>query len=133
MTTLPNATIDVLVNNPDVKSFIYQQIVDFDCFVTPQTVIHVLARDPNKLAIQYETEGKDFAPKDLKKLFRLAIMLTEGETTMEAEGVSENIYTAIKMAKDNLMQKLLAIQDSVVSHQDRLVEINHYLQYRALH
>ncbi|MBV2169857.1 MAG: hypothetical protein KUL82_14220 [Bdellovibrio sp.] len=133
MTTLLNPTIQLIEQNPEVKSFIYQQIADFEPFVTPQTVVAVVARDPRKLAIQYETDGKEFTPEGLKKLYRIAIVLNESGTTVEAEGVHEDIYQAIKAAKDNLLKELVAIQDSVVSQQDRLIEINHYLQPSLLH
>ena len=133
MSTLLNPTIELIEQNPDVKSFIYQQIAEFDGFVTPQTVVTVVARDPRKLALQYETEGREFSRDDLKKLYRIAIVLNEGGTKVDAEGVSEDIYAAIRMAKDNLMKKLVEIQDSVISHQDRLIEINHYLQHPTLH
>ncbi|WII72487.1 hypothetical protein QJS83_01215 [Bdellovibrio sp. 22V] len=133
MTTLLNPTIQLIEQNPEVKSFIYQQIAEFEPFVTPQTIVTVVARDPKKLAIQYETEGKEFTREGLKKLYRIAIVLNEGGATVEAEGVHENIYNAIKLAKDNLLIKLDAIQDSVISQQDRIMEINHYLQHPVLH
>lgn len=133
MTSLLNPTAELIEKNLEVKSYIYQQITDFDPFVTPQTMVTVVARDPKKLALQYETEGKDINPDNLKKLHRIAIILTEGETKMEAEGVSENIYQAIHAAKSNLLQKLVAIHDSVISQQDRIIEINHFLQNRNLH
>ncbi|KYG68589.1 hypothetical protein [Bdellovibrio bacteriovorus] len=133
MTTLLNPTIQLIEQNPEVKSFIYQQIVEFEPFVTPQTIVAVVARDPKKLAIQYETEGKDFTPEGLKKLYRIAIVLREGDTSVEAEGVHEDIFQAIKLAKDSLLKELVAIQDSVISQQDRIVEINHYLQHPVLH
>ncbi|MGZ3768191.1 MAG: hypothetical protein ACXVCP_05840 [Bdellovibrio sp.] len=133
MTTLLNPTIELIEHNPEVKSFIYQQIVDFEPFVTPQTVVTVVARDPNDLAIQYETEGKEFKTEELKNLHRIAIVLTEGDTSVEAEGVHPDIYEAIKLAKDGLLKELISIQDSVVSQQDRIIEINHYLQSHNLH
>ncbi|HWU43994.1 MAG TPA: HPF/RaiA family ribosome-associated protein [Bdellovibrio sp.] len=133
MMTLLNPTIQLIEQNPDVKSFIYQQIAEFDNFVTPQTMVSVVARDPKKLAIQYETDGIEFSQDELKKLYRIAIVLNESGTKVEAEGVSEDIYQAITLAKDSLLQKLVAIQDSVVSHQDRIIEINHYLQHPVLH
>lgn len=133
MSTLLTPTIEDIEQNPEVKSFIYQMIAEFDPFVTPQTIVTVVARDPRKLAIQYETEGKDFSPAELKKLYRIAISLNEGGTKVEAEGVHQDIYQAIKMAKENLLKELVAIQDSVVSQQDRLIEINHYLQHPVLH
>ncbi len=133
MTTLLNPTIQLIEQNPEVKSFIYQQIVDFEHFVTPQTVITVMARDPKRLALQYETEGKEFTAEGLKKLYRIAIILNESGTKVEAEGIHEDIFQAIKMAKESLLKELVAIQDSVVSQQDRIIEINHYLQHPNLH
>lgn len=133
MTTLLNPTIQLIEKNPEVKAYIYQQISEFEPFVTPQTVIAVVARDPKKLALQYEAEGKSFSKKDLKKLYRIAIVIQESGTSVEAEGVHQNIYEAIKMAKDELLTKLIVIQDSIVSHQERLTEINHYLQNPVLH
>ena len=133
MSTLLNPTIEDIEQNPEVKSFIYQQIAEFEAFVTPQTIVAVVARDPKKLAIQYETEGREFDLKDLRKLYRIGIVLTEAGAKVEAEGVHEDIFEAIKMAKDNLLKELITIQDSVVSNQDRLIEINHYLQPPVVH
>ncbi|MNJ92853.1 hypothetical protein D3C87_105270 [compost metagenome] len=133
MSTLLTPTIEVIEQNPEVKSYIYQQISEFEPFVTPQTVVAVVARDPRKLALQYETDGVEFTKKELRKLFRIAIVLKEGDTSVEAEGVHQDIFQAIKLAKDNLLKKLIDIQDSVVSQQDRLMEINHFLQNPVLH
>ena len=133
MSTLPNPTIKLIKDNPDVKSYIYQQIAEFDGFVTPDTTITVVARDPLKLALQYEAEGKEYTKAGLKKLYRIGIVLQEGDAKVEAEGVHENIFKAVAMAKDNLLEKLIEIQDSVVSQQDRLIEINHFLQHPNLH
>lgn len=133
MSTLLNPTIEDIEQNPEVKSFIYQQIAEFEAFVTPQTIVAVVARDPKKLAIQYETEGREFDLKDLRKLYRIGIVLTEAGAKVEAEGVHEDIFEAIKLAKSNLLKELITIQDSVVSNQDRLIEINHYLQPPVLH
>lgn len=133
MSSLLNPTIAVIENNPEVKSYIYQQIMDFEPYVTPQTVVAVIAKDPRKLALQYEAEGKDFDMKELRKMYRIAISLTEGDTKIEAEAVDSDIFEAIKLAKENLLAKLIAIHDSVVSQQDRLIEINHFLQNPILH
>jgi ribosome-associated translation inhibitor RaiA len=133
VTTNLNPTIELIEQNPEVKSFIYQQIADFEHFVTPQTVVTVVARDPKKLALQYETDGRDFNPADLKKLYRIAVVLKEDDASVEAEGVHEDIFQAIKLAKDNLLKKLIEIQDNVISQQDRISEINHYLQHPVLH
>ncbi|MFS4458601.1 hypothetical protein [Bdellovibrio sp. HCB2-146] len=133
MSTFLNPTIELIEQNPEVKSFIYQQIADFEPFVTPQTVVAVVARDPKKLALQYETEGREFSVAELKKLYRIAIVLKEDDTSVSAEGVHEDIFQAIKLAKENLLKQLIEIQDSVISQQDRIIEINHYLQHPVLH
>lgn len=133
MSTLLKPTIQVLDKNPEVKSFIYQVISEFDQFVTPQTIVTVTAKDPRKLALQYEAEGKSISMDELKRLYRISIALNEGDARAEAEGVHEDIFQAIKLAKDKLLLQLIAIQDSVVSQQDRLIEINHYLQPQVVH
>lgn len=133
MSTLLNPTIEVIEQNPEVKSYIYQQISEFEPFVTPQTVVAVVARDPRKLALQYETDGIEFNRKELKKLYRIAIVLKEGDTSVEAEGVDKDIFGAIRIAKENLLKQLIEIQDSIVSQQDRIMEINHFLQNPVLH
>lgn len=133
MTTNLNPTIELIEQNPEVKSFIYQQIADFEQFTTPQTVVTVVARDPKKLALQYETDGREFNKADLKKLYRIAVVLKEDDASVEAEGVHEDIFQAIILAKDNLLKKLIEIQDNVISQQDRISEINHYLQHPVLH
>lgn len=133
MSTLLNPTIQIIEQSAEVKSYIYQMMNEFEAFVTPQTIVTVIAKDPKKLAIQYETDGKEISPEELKKLHRINIALSEGDSKVEAEGVHEDIFTAIKMAKENLMKELVAIHDTVVSQQDRLMEINHYLQPPVVH
>ena len=133
MANLLHPTIELLENSPEVKSFIYQQIMEFEPYVTPQTVVAVLAKNPSKLALQFETDQKEFDPQELKKMYRIAIVLSEADTRIEAEGLHADIFQAIKLAKENLLKKLVVIQDSIVSQQDRLMEINHFLQNPVLH
>ncbi len=133
MASLLNPNIELLDNNPEVKSYIYQQISEFEPFVTPETVIAVLAKDPEKLALQYETDGKDFDSKKMREMYRIAISLSEGKSKIHAEAIDGNVFTAIRMAKENLIQKLVLIQDSVVTQQERQMEINHFLQNPVLH
>lgn len=133
MANLLNPTIRLLQTDPDVKSYIYQQITDFEPYVTPQTLVAVLARDPRKLAIQLETEGREIDPKDLKKMHRIAIVLREGDASLEEEALHEDLYEAIREAKEKLIQKLAAIQDSVVTNQERIEQINSALQNTLIH
>ena len=50
---------EVLMQNlgPEVKSFIYQTILDFEPFSTPETVISVVAKNPLELLSQVDDEA----------------------------------------------------------------------------
>lgn len=122
-----------LEDSPEVKSYVYQQIAEFQPYVTPETVVAVISKDPTKLALQYEAEGKDFTMKDLKSLYRISISLKEGDAKIAAEGVDKDIFVAIRMAKDILMKRLMDIQDSVVTQQERNLEIHQALQNNLIH
>ncbi len=133
MASLQTPTIELIEQNPEVKSHVYQQIMEFEPFITSETIISVIAKNPLKLALQYETEGKEFDKKALSKMYRIAISLKEDDTRLDAEAVHEDIFEAIRLAKEALLVKLIEIQDSMVSTQDRQIEINHFLQNPVLH
>jgi len=127
MSTLLTPTSDLLESDPEVKSYIYQQILDFQPYVTPETIVAVIAKDPMKLASQLEAEDPNFDTESLAQQFRISITLSEGDTKLEAEALSPDIFEAIRLAKQALLQRLGEIHDSIVSHQDRISEINQYL------
>lgn len=133
MTNLLNPTIRLIETDPEVKSYIYQQLIDFEPFVTPDTVVAVVARDPRKLALQLETEGRPIEMSQLRKMHRIVIILKDGETTIQDEGLHEDVYEAIRLAKQNLMTKMVAIQDHIVTNSERVEQINHALQNTQLH
>lgn len=122
-----------LEDSPEVKSYVYQQIAEFEPYVTPQTVVAVMLKDPKKLVLQYEAEGKEVDLEDLKSHYRISISLREGDAKITAEGVDKDIFTAIRMAKELLLQKLVAIQDNVVSQQERNMAIHHAMQNTMIH
>lgn len=122
-----------LEDSPEVKSYVYQQIAEFEPYITPQTVISVILKDPKKLALQYEAEGKEVDMEDLKSHYRISISLKEGDAKISAEGVDKDIFTAIRIAKDHLLAKLVAIQDNVVSQQERNMAIHHAMQNTMIH
>jgi ribosome-associated translation inhibitor RaiA len=133
MTHLLNPTIRLLETDPEVKSYIYQQIAELEAFVTEDTIVSVIARDPRKLAIQLETDGKEIPLDKLRKMHRVAIVLKEGDTQIQEEGLHENVFEAIRAAKNALLQRLAAIQDQVITNQDRMAQINDALQNNQLH
>ncbi len=101
-----DGTLDLNRISPEVKSYIYQTIQEFEAFSTPETMVAVVARDSKK--------GQH----------RIAITLMEGDGKLEQEGEHEDLFTAIRIAKDNLLKVLQEIQDKIVSNQDRTEQIN---------
>ena len=51
--------------------------------------------------------------------------MTEQDQKIEAEAIHENIYDAIRLAKEHLVETLTKIQDDVISNQDRHMQIRH--------
>ncbi len=133
MAHLLNPTIRLLQSDPDVKSYIYQQISEFEPYVTPQTLVSVVARDPRKLAIQLETEGREISTQDLQKMHRIAVVLREGDAMIQEESLHIDLYEAIREAKDKLIRRLAEIQDTVITNQERMEQINSALQNTMVH
>ena len=133
MGNLHNRSLEAIEDDSDVKAYVNQQLAEFEPYVTETTVVSVVSRDPQKLALQLETDGKDLGSKKLSDMFRIAIILQEEDSKLEAEGFHEDIYEAIRMAKDNLMKKLAEIHDTVVSQSDRIEQINLALSNPQLH
>jgi ribosome-associated translation inhibitor RaiA len=125
--------IDLQNLSPEVKSYILQALMEFEPFTTPQTTVAVIAKDPIGL-LSFDTEepnehGFGELPKKskLRKMFRISITLTEDGGSLTAEGLHEDIYEAIKMAKDKLLVILNQIQDDIISNSDRHQQIKHAL------
>ena len=119
--------------SPEIKSYIYQVLMEFEPFTTPETVVAVVAKDPLKLISSLEANGVDYDRTELKKMYRISISLTEEGTKLEEEALHEDIYSAIRLAKDKMVQVLNEIQDSVISNQDRTVQINTALGSGSVH
>jgi ribosome-associated translation inhibitor RaiA len=117
--------------SPEVRSYIYQTILEFEPFTTPNTTVAVVAKDPRKLAHQEAYENTDASA--LRRLWRIGITLSEEGTQIEEEGVHEDIYVAIRLAKEKLIKTLSDIQDNVLSNQDRIMQINNALAGHQLH
>ena len=96
---------------PHLQSYIYQQLIDFQPYVTSETLVYVIARNPTE--IPEDAEDEFDLPEESYK-HRIAIILQEGETTIEAEAYHDDIFNAIRMAKDSLLERLTEIEDEVV-------------------
>lgn len=109
--------------DPDVKSYVYQAISEFTPFVTPETIVAVIAKDPTKLVKKLEEEGHEVDEEQLAKMFRISISLSEDGAKIEEEALHENIFEAIREAKDKLMKNLAEIQNSAISNSERAQQI----------
>lgn len=97
---------------PEVKSFIYQQIVDFEPFLTETSLVSVVSKSP-----------EDYRKVKGTQAHTILISIRENGVSLEEEATSENIYEAILEAKNKLVKKLVSIQDSVISQRDRIAQI----------
>lgn len=126
-------TEEMIQSDPDIKSFIYQQIAEFQPYVTPTTVAAVIAKDPQKLAMDFEISGEHKSKIDLARLHRISIMLRDEDTQIHEEASHENIFEAIRLAKTKLLGKLVLIQDQVISKEDRIEELQQAMQNNSKH
>lgn len=139
-------TLDLLEADPEVKSYIYQQITDFNPFVTPETLVMVIARDPQTPDDNEDSEElseddsfievlteKDSAEDLTQYKYRIAIVLKEGDSSIEAEAYHDDIFEAIRLAKEALIERLLAIQEEVESPQDRMKAIKEASDNKIVH
>lgn len=132
-------TLDLLETDPEVKSFIYQQIIDFNPFVTPETLVMVIARDPRATYAEGSDEEEEYfeddesASEEKQYKYRIAVILKEGENSIEAEAFHDDIFEAIRLAKDRLIDRLLEIQEEVESPQDRINAIKDASENKQIH
>ena len=122
----PELTLE-LDENPEIRSFVYQQILEFEPYVTPQTIVAVIAKDPLKMSSQLIAQGQEISKQELSKMYRIAITLKEDGSQIREEALHADVFEAIKMAKQKLIQKLEAIQEHVLSQSDRIEQINQAL------
>lgn len=113
---------EMIENDSEVKSFIYQQLAEFNPYVSSETVIMVIARDPKE---PLEMEDEHFEETDLAdRAHRIAIVLEEDGATLEAEAFHDDIFEAIKLAKVSLIDRLAELQEEAEKPNERLDFIN---------
>lgn len=127
-------TLDLIETNLEVKSYVYQQINEFSAFVTPETNVIVLARDPEEA---YKDDShvisEDYESQDDHYKYRIAIVLKENDVTLEAEGFGHDIFDAVKSATDAMLQRLAEIHDELESPQERLLAIQQACENTQVH
>lgn len=117
-------TLDLENIGPEVKSYIYQILSEFEPYTTPETKVAVIAKDPMVLFDPDKTSEEWDSAEMLKRMYRISITLKEDGSKLEAEGVDADIFVALKKAKDNLLKTLVEIHDSIVDSKERNLAIH---------
>ena len=130
-------TPELLEHDPEVKSYIYQQIVDFNPFVTPETLVMVIAKDPHGEDSDDDGDSDEYyfndEVDDHEYKFRIAVVLKDGDSSIEAEARHDDIFEAIRLAKEKLIARLLEIQEEVESPQERMNAIKDASENKQIH
>jgi hypothetical protein len=122
-----------LADNPEVKSFIHQMTLDFLPYVTPSTVISVVAMDATLLHRKLKKNGKSVSKAKLSEYHRIQLSLVDEGARISSEGLDKNIYVAMKKAKEKMLSHLAQIQNTVMSEQERLTQLRLAQQSKILH
>ena len=91
------------------KAYIYQQLMDFEPFLTPHTALMIE---------HYRVRGKNHSVR---------IILIEGEVQLESEGKGLHVFDAVQTAKKHLILHLQKIQETVINSEERDSQIHHIL------
>ncbi len=118
--------------NNEIQSYIYQQIAEFEPFISPETLVLVIARDPNQMG-EENSENFEFETNEQKSIHRIAIILKEDDASIEAEAIHDNIFEAIRFAKENLLRKLIEIQNEVENPKERMNAIQQASSNEQIH
>jgi len=127
-------TLSLIETDPEVKSFIYQQINEFGPYTTEETNVIVLARDPeDAYANEDHVIATDYDSLEDHYAYRIAIVLKEADATIEAEGFGHDVYDAITAAKEAMLGRLCELAEEVESPQDRLNAIQQACENTQVH
>jgi ribosomal subunit interface protein len=105
--------------DPDVQSYIYQAIHEFEPFLTPSSTV--------------EVREKVDSSKKSKSQKTIEIILQDNGGRLEATATGHDIYAAISGAKLKLLEVLGQIQDNVTSSDERGNQIRAILNAQYLH
>ncbi len=136
-------TLNLLETDPEIKSYIYQQILDFNPFVTPETLVMVIARDPfacysseTKPEDEHEISDHELQEQEAQAIgykYRIAVVLRDGDSAIEAEAFNNDVFEAIRLAKEKLVARLIEIQEEMENPLDRIIAIKEARDNTQIH
>ena len=116
--TDPVSTIE---NDREFKAYIYQQLVDLQPFLDPDSQISVLVQlDPNE-------ENADGSDHEDEMSIGLSLVATVGEYQIEAEGRDHDMYEAFALAKQAMIHQIEEFYSAAIDTNEREAEIRSML------
>lgn len=115
----------VLNEDSEIKAYIYQQLSELEDFLTKDSKIEVVSKNASKV-IRKLVKNEEVSP-DFKAEFCYEISVEEEGSKINSYGLSDDEYSAIKIAKDKMLGHLISIRNEVISTSDHLNEINQVL------
>lgn len=106
-------------NDPELKAFIYQHLVELQPFLAPESQISVLV-------------GQNLGVDGGVSEHALTLVATLGEYRLEAEGQDEDVYEAFILAKRRMLVQLEDWYASSVDTNERDKEIQAVIEGRHL-
>ena len=80
-----------------------------------------------------EIDEEEISDEMRQLKFRIAIILKDGDHSIEAEAFHNDIFEAIRLSKELLITKLIEIQEEIESPQDRNNAIQQASVNKAIH
>lgn len=119
-TALSNPTADgfSVENDPELKAYIYQHLVDLQPYLAPESQVAVLV-------------GQD-TDEEGDPEHSLTLVATLGDYRLEAEGQDEDIYEAFLSAKRKMLQQLEDWYVASIDTSERDNEIQAVIEGRHL-
>lgn len=128
---------DHLQNEQEIKAFIYQQVTDLeDLLINESSTITVLEKNAKKIIKRLKRNEEIDSDFKADYCYEFTLEINVGPEvengpdqteTLNTLGLSNDPYEAIKIAKNKMANQLLSINGELVSNEDRLNEINSYI------
>lgn len=107
-------TIEAIENDREFKAHIYQQLVDLQPFLSPESQIAVLVQQDSD---QDEAEAHDHDQNT--QGYTLTLVATLGEYRLESEGHRSDLYEAFGIAKAKMREQLEELHSAAVDSAER--------------
>ena len=102
-------------NDREFKAHVYQQLVDLQPFLSPESQVSVL--------VQVEKDEESAAVE-----YALSLVATLGDYRIEVEGRAEDLYVALGLAKQRMVEQLDDVYGSSIDSTEREAQIQTLLQ-----